>query len=424
MTVRASAQPLEVPAEIPAIPDHRSHLRYNPCVKPVLDSIRVVELSEALAGPYCAMLLGDFGADVIKVERPGTGDQTRGWGPPFVGSESAYFLATNRNKRSITLNYDDARDAEILQRLLSTADVFISNQVSLAGLQKRALDPETLHSQYPRLIHCNISGYGLTGPKSGRPGYDILAQAESGVMTFTGEPGGEPMRYPIAIADLTCGMYAAMGILAALFARERTGRGQFLDMALFDAQLTWLANIGSNYLNANALPQRWGNAHPSIVPYQMFRAGDGKYLVVGVGTELLWRKFVQALDAEATLGADPRFVNNALRTANRTELLATLQRRFDQQAAAVWLERFASAGVPSAPINSVPEALGDAQTQARGLIVQLEHPSLGVARSIANPIRFSETPVSYRLPPPLLGEHTAEILKSLGYSNDEGPRRA
>ena len=319
---RSTRENASNPAKVPAIPDDGTHLRYNSRVKPVLDSIRVVELSEALAGPYCAMLLGDFGADVIKVERPGTGDQTRGWGPPFVGSESAYFLSTNRNKRSITLNYDDARDAEILQRLLSTADVFISNQASLASLQKRALDPETLHSKYPRLIHCNISGYGLTGPKSGRPGYDILAQAESGVMTFTGEPGGEPMRYPIAIADLTCGMYAAMGILAALFARERTGHGQFLDMALFDSQLTWLANIGSNYLNANALPRRWGNAHPSIVPYQMFRAGDGKYFVVGVGTELLWGKFVQALDAEGTLGADPRFVNNALRTANRTELLA------------------------------------------------------------------------------------------------------
>ena len=287
----------------------------------MLDSIRVVELTEALAGPYCAMLLGDFGADVIKVERPGTGDQTRGWGPPFVGSESAYFLAANRNKRSITLNYDDAPRRRDPPAAALDADVFISNQATLASLQKRGLDPETLDSRYPRLIHCNISGYGLTGPKSGRPGYDILAQAESGVMTFTGEPDGEPMRYPIAIADLTCGMYAAMGILAALFARERTGRGQFLDMALFDAQLTWLANVGSNYLNANALPQRWGNAHPSIVPYQMFRAGDGKYFVVGVGTEVLWGKFVQAVDAEATLGADPRFMNNALRTANRTELL-------------------------------------------------------------------------------------------------------
>jgi len=365
------------------------------------------------------MILGDLGANVIKVEHPGTGDQTRSWGPPFIGTESAYFLATNRNKRSITLNYDHPRDTEILQRLLSTSDIFITNQASLASLQKRGLDPETLQSKYPRLIHSNISGYGLASPKAGRPGYDILAQAESGVMTFTGAADGEPMRYPIAIADMTCGMYAAMGILAGLFARERTGRGQFLDMALFDSQLTWLANVGSNYLNANALPQRWGNAHPSIVPYQVFRAGDGKFFVVGVGTEPLWKKFVQALGAESTLGVDPRFQTNAVRIANRAELLAALQVKFDSEAASVWLEKFASAGVPCAPINTVPEALNDAQTLARGLIVQLEHPSLGQARSIANPIRLSDTPVSYRLPPPLLGEHTAQILQSLGYSVDD-----
>jgi crotonobetainyl-CoA:carnitine CoA-transferase CaiB-like acyl-CoA transferase len=388
-------------------------------VAPSLDSIRVVELSEALAGPYAAMLLGDFGADVIKVERPGTGDQTRAWGPPFVGTESAYFLATNRNKRSITLDYDIPRDAEVLQRLLSTADVFITNQISLASLRKRAIDPETLASKYPRLIQSNISGYGLTGPKTGRPGYDILAQAESGVMTFTGEPGGEPMRYPIAIADMTCGMYTAMGILAALFARERTGRGQFLDMALFDSQLSWLANIGSNYLNADALPQRWGNAHPSIVPYQMFRASDARYFVVGVGTEILWKKFVQAVNKESTLGADPRFESNALRIANRAALIAELQSQFDREPAAVWLAKLAHAGVPSAPINTVPEALNSDQALARGLIVQIEHPALGQARSIANPIKFSDTPVSYRLPPPLLGEHTKQILESLGYANDE-----
>ncbi len=388
----------------------------------VLDSIHVVDLTEALAGPYCAMLLGDFGADVIKVERPKTGDQSRGWGPPFVGTESAYYLATNRNKRSIALNYDDAQGAEILQRLLARADVFISNQPSRASLRKRAIDPETLRAKYPRLIHCSITGYGFSGPKAERPGYDILAQAEAGLMSVTGEPDGGPMRYPIPIADLTCGMYATMGILGALLVREKTGTGQFLDMALFDSQVTWLANIGSSYLNAGASPRRWGNAHPNVVPYQMFRASDGRYFVVGVGSEALWKKFVALLNAEDTLGADPRFLTNALRTANRTDLIGLLQKRFDGQPMSAWLEQLARAGIPSAPINGVPEALNDAQTLARGMIVQLEHPSLGAARSIANPIKFSDTPVSYRLPPPLLGEHTAEILKSLGYSSEEAAR--
>ncbi len=210
--------------------------------------------------PYCATLLGDFGADVIKVERPGTGDQSRGWGPPFAGGESAYFLAANRNKRSITLNYDHPRGAEALQKLLASADVFIANQPSRASLQERGIDPDSLCAKYPPLVYCSITGYGFTGPKAGLPGYDILAQAEAGVMSFTGEPDGGPLRYPIAIADMTCGMYAAMGILAALFAREKTGRGQFIDMALFDSQLTWLANAGSSYLNAKVSQKRWGNA--------------------------------------------------------------------------------------------------------------------------------------------------------------------
>jgi crotonobetainyl-CoA:carnitine CoA-transferase CaiB-like acyl-CoA transferase len=388
-------------------------------VTSVLDSIHVIELTEALAGPYCAMLLGDFGADVIKVERPETGDQSRGWGPPFVGTESAYYLATNRNKRSIALNYDDPQGGEILQRLLARADVFISNQPSRASLRKRAIDPETLRVKYPRLIHCSITGYGFTGPKAERPGYDILAQAEAGLMSVTGEPDGGPMRYPVPIADLTCGMYATMGILGALLAREKTGSGQFLDMSLFDSQVTWLANLGSSYLNAGASPQRWGNAHPNVVPYQMFRASDGRYFVVGVGSEALWKKFVALLNAQETLGADPRFLTNALRTANRMELIALLQQRFASQPMSAWLEQFAIAGIPSAPINGVPEALNDAQTLARGMIVQLEHPSLGAVRSIANPIKFSDTPVTYRLPPPQLGEHTAQILQGLGYSSKD-----
>lgn len=380
----------------------------------IFEGIRVIELSEALAGPYCAMLLGDFGADVIKIERPGCGDQSRGWGPPFVGGESAYFLATNRNKRSFELDYAGSHGREVLHRLLATADVFICNQPSLESLRKRGIDPESLRGRYPRLIHCAITGFGFSGPKGGRPGYDILAQAETGVMSFTGETSGGPMRYPIAIADMTCGMYATIGILAALFARERTGRGQFLDIALFDSQLTWLANVGSSYLNAGSAPRRWGNAHPSIVPYEVFRGNDGKHFVVAVGTEALWKRFVSMPGALPILAQQPRFATNALRITNRAELIPLLQEHFAIVPASEWVERFAAAGIPAAPINDVAAALADPQTTARGMIVQIEHPLLGVARSIANPIKFSDTPASYRLPPPLLGEHTAEVLESLG----------
>jgi glutaryl-CoA transferase len=388
-------------------------------VDSILHAIRVVELTEALAGPYCAMLLGDLGADVIKVERPGVGDQSRAWGPPFISGESAYFLASNRNKRSITLDYDHPHGAEAFQKLLASADVFLHNQPSLTSLQKRGMDAQTLCAKYPRLVYCSITGYGFTGPKAGMPGYDILAQAEAGVMSFTGEPGGGPMRYPIAVADITCGMYAAMGILAALFDREKTGRGQFIDMALFDSQLTWLANVGSSYLNAGVSPGRWGNAHPNIVPYEAFRGSDDRYFVVGVGTDALWKRFLLVLGAQDEIGKDERFRTNAERIRNRAILVPTLQKIFAQKTAATWLARFAKAEIPAAPINTVREALSQAQTDARGLIVQLEHPAIGAAKSIANPIRFSSTPVSYRLPPPLLGEHTGEILRSLGYSEQD-----
>lgn len=386
---------------------------------PVLESVRVIELTEALAGPYCSMLLGDFGADVIKVERRQTGDQSRGWGSPFVGTESAYFLAANRNKRSLTLDYDQSQGSEILHLLLASADVFLINQPSLESLRRRGLDPETLCARYPRLIYCAISGYGLWGPKAGLPGYDIIAQAEAGVMSFTGEPDGEPMRYPIAIADMTCGIYSAMGILAALLAREKSGTGQFLDMALFDSQLTWLINVGSNFLNAGEPAQRMGNAHPSIVPYQVFRGSDNRYFAVGVGTEALWLRLVKLLNAEQLLGSDARFQCNAARTEHRTEVVGILQDLFGQKPAEEWLKLLAEQDIPAAAIRTVGEAFRDPQVLSRGLMVEIEHPTLKMARSIANPVRMSGTPVSYRLPPPLLGEHTSEILRSLNYSDEQ-----
>jgi crotonobetainyl-CoA:carnitine CoA-transferase CaiB-like acyl-CoA transferase len=385
----------------------------------LLEGIQVVELAEALAGPYCAMMLGDFGADVIKVERPGVGDQSRTWGPPFVGSESAYFLATNRNKRSLTINYDHPTGGEILHRLLSKADVFICNQPSLGSLQRRGIDPATLRAKHPRLIYCAISGYGFTGPKAGQPGYDILAQAEAGLMSFTGEPGGEPLRFPIAIADMTTGMYAAMGILAALYARERTGEGDFLDLALFDSQLTWLANAGSSYLNAGVSPARWGNAHPNIVPYQLFRGGDTRAFVVAAGTQALWRRLLRVLDLEKEIAGDTRFATNADRIRHRDQLIPLLQKYFDALPAATWVKRLITADIPAAPVQTAGEALNDAQTLSRGLIVELEHPTLKTVRSIANPIRSEAQPILYRLPPPLLGEHNREILCELSFPDSQ-----
>lgn len=388
-------------------------------MKNALDGIRVLEMTEALAGPYCAMLLGDLGADVIKVERPGIGDQARGWGPPFVGEMSAYFLSTNRNKRSVALDYNQPNGLEALYKLIATADIFITNQPSLESLQKRKLDAPTLRERHSRLIYCSISGYGFSGPKAGSPGYDILAQAEAGLMSFTGEENSGPMRYPIAIADMTCGIYAAMGILAALFAREKTGQGQFLDMALFDSQLTWLANAGSSFLNAGVTPRRWGNAHPNIVPYEMFSGRDGVYFVIGVGTEALWQKFTELIDAGVDLNSDRRFHNNAERIKHRSELIPMLQKAFNEKSACEWLARFATAGIPAAKINGVSEALNDIQAKARGLVVQLEHPILGIVKSIANPMRLSDTPVTYRRAPPFLGEHTNQILQDLGYTTEE-----
>ncbi|MGB8645810.1 MAG: CoA transferase [Anaerolineae bacterium] len=382
----------------------------------VLDAVRVLDLTQAMAGPYCAMLLGDLGADVIKIEKPGSGDQARGWGPPFIQTESTYFLTANRNKRSLTLDLNTPAGIGILHRLVQRADVFIINQPSRASLVKRRIDYDSLCALNARLIYCSITGYGFSGPLAERAGYDMISQGEAGLMSFTGEPGAEPLKYPVPIADITTGIYAALAILAALYARDRGAPGQFIDMALLDSQLSWLNHVGSDYMNAGAVPQQVGNAHTSIVPYQVFHAQD-KYIIIGVATESLWTRFCQVLAIQDTIGADERFTTNRLRNEHREELVPLLQALIQTRPAAEWLDALRAQEIPCGPINTTQEALADPQTRARGMIVEIEHPLLGLIRTIGNPIKLSETGVTYRRHPPLLGEHTDEILRDLGESD-------
>jgi crotonobetainyl-CoA:carnitine CoA-transferase CaiB-like acyl-CoA transferase len=383
----------------------------NPC-----SSVRVLELSEALAGPYCAQMLGDFGADVIKVEKPGLGDQTRAWGPPFVGPLSCYFIMTNRNKRSLALDYTTPQGNEVLQALIARTDVLIVNSPTADSLARRGIDPEKLCAKYPRLVYCNISGYGFSGPKMGMPGYDIVTQAEGGVWSFTGKEGTDPVRYPVAIVDISTGLYSALACLAALLTREKTGRGQFIDMALYDTHLTWLANIGSNYINTKQMPKRWGNAHAGIVPYDAFRDSKGDYFILAVGTEAQWKRFLQITGTEETFGRDPRFVNNTERVKNREVLSPLVQELLEKQPVEYWLEKFNEAKIPVGKIQSVAEAVEHPQAVARHDVIGIEHPVAGMTRWIANPCRLESTPPTYRMPPPLLGEHTEEILKEMGYT--------
>ncbi len=384
----------------------------------ILNDILVVDLTQALAGPYCTMLLGDMGAEVIKIEQPGTGDQSRGWGPPFVEGESTYFLSVNRNKKSLTLNLKSDQGREIIHRLISRADVFFTNLPRQSSRRKTGVDAETLLDLNPRLIYAAITGYGDIGPYAERPGYDLIAQGESGLMSITGEPDGEPMRYPIPLSDMTTGLYAALGVLGALLARRQTGRGQVLDLSLLESQSAWLAILASAYLNAGEAPQRLGNIHPNIAPYQVFQAKD-KHIIVAVGTQRLWTRFCEALGIADTVMDDARFSTNADRLAHREELADLLQNILIQKEADYWLEALRAAQIPSGPINSVPETLAHPQLLERGFNVELEHPLAGWVKSLANPIRFSDTPVSYRLPPPTLGEHNKAILGELGYTPEE-----
>ena len=372
-------------------------------------------MTEALAGPYCGMMLGDLGADVIKIERPGIGDQSRHWGPPFVQEESAYFLSVNRNKRSMELDIKEQGDLAVLHRLVARSDVFITNIPRMTSLKNAKIDPESFRQINPRLIYAAISGYGHTGPKASRGGYDIIAQGEAGLMALTGEPEGAPSRFPTPMADISAGIYTVMGIQAALYARDTRdpGVGQFIDVSLVDAQTTWLANIGGSYFADGERPARLGNAHPTISPYQPLRARD-KEIIVAVGTERLWERFCGVLGVADTLMVDPRFATNPLRNQHRDELIALLEEILGTRDADEWLNDFVDSGIPSGPINFPDQTLTDEHLVARGMIVELEHPSLGVIKSIGNPIMMSGKGPTYRRYPPRLGEHNAEIRAELG----------
>jgi crotonobetainyl-CoA:carnitine CoA-transferase CaiB-like acyl-CoA transferase len=382
-----------------------------------LAHLKVLELSRVLAGPWAAQVLADLGADVIKVERPGSGDDTRAWGPPWLldaegkpTSESAYFLSTNRGKRSVAIDLATAEGQEVVRRLARWADVVIEN-FKVGGLLQYGLDAQSLREADPRLIVCSITGFGQTGPRASQPGYDLLVQAMGGLMSLTGPADGAPYKTGVAVADLMTGMYASTAILAALAHRDRTGEGQHIDLALLDTQVAWLANQGAGFLASGRPPTRQGNAHPSIVPYEIFEASDG-HVVIAVGNDGQFRAFC-GLIGSPEWADDPRWVSNALRVRNREELVAQIASRLHEKPREHWLTACEAHGVPCGPVRRLDEVFEEPQLKHRGAIVTQAHPLGGVVRTLANPIHFSGTPIDYNRPPPMLGEHTKEVLREV-----------
>ena len=372
-----------------------------------LSDVVVIDLSRVLAGPYCTMMLGDMGATVIKVEQPGKGDDTRHFGPPDVAGESAYYLGLNRNKRSITMDFNDPQHKKRLLELVNTATVLVEN-FRPGTLERQGLGYETLRAVNPGLIYCSISGYGHDGPYAMRPGYDFVAQAESGIMSVTGDIEGEPQRVGSPVADISAGMFACMSILAALHVREKTGEGQRIDISLLEAAVSLLGNVSSNYLISGEEAVRYGNGHPNIVPYQAFRTQDG-YIVVSCGNDRIYQTFCHLLERE-DLATDPRFVTNPQRVRNRKELVPILQEVFLQRKTDDWLTELRTAGIPCGPINTVSQVFSDPQLQARGFVWECEHPTAGTIKLSGSPIRLSETPTRLYKAPPLLGEDNDALL--------------
>ena len=379
-----------------------------------LRGLKVLDLTRVLAGPLCAMFLGDLGADVLKIERPGRGDDTRAWGPPFAEGESAYYLNINRNKRSMTLNLGSERGREILGELIRGSDIVIDN-FKLGTMQRWGFDDAWFAKQAPGAVRCTISGYGSSGPRAGELGYDFITQAESGLMAITGEPNGEPMKLGVAIVDFCVGLFATISILGAIEARHDTGRGQHTEVNLHDTGLQMLAAIASNHLISGEPAKRYGNAHPNIVPYRTFTASDGE-IAVGVGNDVQFQALCEVLD-HPDWASDPRFKNNADRVRNRDEIEGLIEERIGTRTRVEWIEAMSAAGIPNGPVNSVTDALSSAHTAAREMVVDIDHPAMGSFRSLGLPMRLSDNPTSIRRHPPLLGEHTDEVLGELGYDD-------
>lgn len=393
-----------------------------------LGHIRVLDLSRVLAGPWCSQNLADLGADVIKIERPGNGDDTRAWGPPYARDaegrdtgEAAYYLSANRGKRSVTVDIASSEGQALLHELVKHCDVVLEN-FKVGHLKRYGLDYDTLKAIKPDLVYCSITGFGQDGPYAHRAGYDFLIQGMGGLMSVTGErddlPGGGPQKAGVALTDLMTGMYATVAVLAALTHRDRSGEGQHIDMALLDTQVAMLANMGSNYLNSGKPPKRWGNAHANIVPYQTFACADG-HLIVATGNDGQYQKFVEA-GGRPELGGDPRFATNPLRVRNRDLLVPILAEMVKEKPRDEWIALLESRGVPCGPINDIGEVFANEQVRAREVAIELPHPTAGKVKLVRNPIRMSATPATSDKAPPLLGQHTDEVLREvLGRSEEE-----
>ena len=375
----------------------------------------MIDLTRVLSGPYCTMVLADLGARVIKVEHPVRGDDTRHWGPPFIGKESAYFLSINRNKESLTIDFKQPAGKAILERLLATADVLVEN-FRPGTLEASGLGAATLAARFPRLIYCSISGYGQTGPRREEPGYDAVMQAEGGLMSITGDGDGPPYRLGVAITDIVSGLFAAQGVLAALVARERTTRGQQVDIGMLDATTALLTYQAGNYFTTGEVPARMGNRHPTIVPYESFETAKGDLVIAG-GNDDIWRRLCDALD-QGHLADDPRFRTNRDRVAHYAELRPLLDATLRTHTRDEWVKRLSAAGVPCGSVREISEVLADPQIAARGMVAEVEHPTVGRVKVISSPVKLSETPASVRTAPPVLGQHTEALLGELGYDRE------